>query len=114
MNVMRNNLQNVKLFMVALDEKNSERTLIGSILCKARKLDTILLEENVKISSHDLIKIDVEGMALNVLRGGLVMLKESKPRLIIELHKGEESVENLLKKLGYRLLKPANRYIVAF
>jgi len=56
--------------------------------------------KNVKITSHGLIEINVEGKTLNLLCGELMTLKETKLRLVAELHKVEESVENLLKEVG--------------
>lgn len=55
----------------------------------------------------DYIKIDVEGMEFEVLRGALHTLREFKPKLIIEIHEEEGStlrhdIELLLKELKYK------------
>ena len=57
-------------------------------------------------------KIDVEGMALKVLKGCESVFKHSKPKLVIELHRGEEMVEIFLKRLGYEMLKPSKYFVV--
>jgi len=44
------------------------------------------LEENRAVRQIDLIKIDVEGHELALLRGGARALRRFSPRLIIELH----------------------------
>lgn len=45
--------------------------------------------------------------------GGADTLRRSRPRLIIELHKGEENVECILKKFGYKVAKPSKYFIIA-
>jgi FkbM family methyltransferase len=50
-----------------------------------------------------LIKIDVEGMELDVLRGGTRVLKSQQPQLTVELSSPEsrQSVTNFLAEFGY-------------
>lgn len=63
------------------------------------------------LPSPDFIKIDVEGLELDVLRGGQDLLDRRKPDLFIELHGStpRDKVENataivqLLTDLGYRI-----------
>lgn len=47
-------------------------------------LDSFIAQKNIK--SVDVIKIDVEGAELKVLKGALECLKDFKPRLLIEVH----------------------------
>lgn len=52
--------------------------------------------------SIDLIKIDVEGHELEVLRGAQSTIMQHKPVLIIERNKNQAEIGNLLIPLGYR------------
>ncbi len=52
------------------------------VLC--RRLDTVVSEE--KLPPPDVIKIDVEGAEAFVLRGAAGILRERRPRLVVELH----------------------------
>ena len=38
--------------------------------------------------------------------------KRSKPKLMIELHSGEEATETFLKKFSYQIIKPLRHSIV--
>jgi hypothetical protein len=53
----------------------------------------------------DGIKIDVQGMEIEVLRGISVILEALKPKLIIELHKGvdRDAFLNQIVSSGYRV-----------
>lgn len=66
------------------------------------------------LSSRDLIKIDVEGMALSVLQGADKTLREVSPRHIIELHSGDEQVPQYLQSLGYRTQHISWYFIIAY
>lgn len=51
----------------------------------------------------DLIKVDVEGHELEVLRGGLETIRRDKPVLILEDNQEQrEAIRSLLEGLGYR------------
>ncbi len=77
---------------------------------------------NKSIERLDLIKIDVEGFELNVLKGGIETLKKFKPVLFIELddenlklqnHSAKELIE-FLENLGYSLLNAvSNKQILS-
>jgi FkbM family methyltransferase len=66
----------------------------------------------------DLIKIDVEGAELNVLKGSYDMLKKDMPILLVEVHFGQnwkpETFYESLRKLGYNLTidKRSNKALV--
>ena len=66
-----------------------------------------------KILEANLVKIDVEGMALRVLMGGVETLSSSRPKMVIELHPGEETVEPFLERLGFKVLKPSKYFVIA-
>ncbi|MEK7993440.1 MAG: FkbM family methyltransferase [Planctomycetota bacterium] len=54
------------------------------------------------------VKIDTEGTELEVLTGGVMMLRQIRPRLIVEVTRQEEHVAALLDSVGYRILDPHN------
>lgn len=68
-------------------------------------LDSYCSRKNIKPS---FLKIDVEGNELNILKGGINTLKNSNPKLLVEIearHIGREKVRetfDFLKKLGYQ------------
>lgn len=71
-------------------------------------LDNFCLEAGVR---PDLIKIDVEGAELLVLRGAVSTLAESHPALIVAVHppwmpygQSESDLFELLARFGYRVL----------
>ncbi|MBS7618993.1 FkbM family methyltransferase, partial [Candidatus Bathyarchaeota archaeon] len=111
-NIVINNVKNVKTYNMALSDVDGEINL-GSSRVKARKLDTIAREEGLKFTENDVIKVDVEGMAMSVLKGAARTLRFSRPKLVIELHPREETVELFLRELGYRISKPSKYFIIA-
>lgn len=64
---------------------------IEKIKVQVKKLDEVI-PGNVKI---DFIKIDVEGGEFDVLKGGVELLKKSKPLLIFEFGKGASDFYNV-------------------
>jgi FkbM family methyltransferase len=69
---------------------------------QAQSLDSLV--KTLNITKVSLIKLDVEGAALEVLKGGTGTLKRWKPRIICAAyHTSEESqlVSNFLKSLDY-------------
>jgi FkbM family methyltransferase len=73
--------------------------LTARVAC--RRLDTVVGEEGLPLP--DVIKIDVEGAEALLLRGARAVLRERRPRLLIELHGAEVAREvlSLLDELGY-------------
>jgi FkbM family methyltransferase len=62
----------------------------------------------------DLIKIDVEGMEIEVLEGGQQLLSRHKPLLIIEIIKSDHNaIFSFLNGLGYRISKLGRLDILA-
>jgi FkbM family methyltransferase len=69
--------------------------------------------DSLGLERTDLIKLDVEGMEVEVLRGAQKTLENLKPILFIEIIKSDKAViEGLLEKLGYRYF-PAGLSLVA-
>jgi len=79
----------------------------------AKPLDRILEELGVELSRRSVIIMDVEGAGIKVLKGSIDTLSKSRPRIIMELHKGEEKAQELLESLGYVITKPSDHFIVA-
>jgi FkbM family methyltransferase len=74
------------------------------IVINCFKLDTIFRD-----CSPDLVKIDVEGSELRVLRGAIRILRKGKTKFLVELHSfvdpegqgGPEEVLDFMKSFGY-------------
>jgi FkbM family methyltransferase len=72
--------------------------LAAEVAC--RRLDSLVAEG---LERPDVIKIDIEGAEALLLRGAERLLRESGPRLLIELHGASQAREvlSLLDDLGY-------------
>ena len=58
---------------------------------------------SLELDRLDFLKLDVEGMELDVLRGGRTVLERHLPVMLIEMIKSDRaSIETLLLELGYR------------
>ncbi len=83
---------------------------------RAVALDNLL--EEGKIQPPSVIKIDVEGAELLVLRGAIKLLTEHRPVLFMEVHSPElaRGCRSLLQQAGYdiRILEPDGREICHF
>jgi len=113
-NIRDNKLTNVIPLRIALSDKdNHEQLAISSspaghsimsnsnrkMIVKARKLDSLLKELNIK--KINLLKIDVEDAELKVLKGGKNTLKKGT-RLIVESFQ-PDIVQKYLKSLDYEI-----------
>jgi FkbM family methyltransferase len=78
-----------------------------SVSVKARPLDAVLQEH--QIAAVDLLKIDAEGADFRVLRGAIETLKRS-PKLRVILEGGEPKALDLLKSLGFRLIRTKHHF----
>ncbi len=78
---------------------------------KISTLDTVLsnIDKDNLAGNIELIKIDVEGMEIDVLKGATNTLKRCKPELFIEAFNQEnfDALNNYLKKFDY---KPLSRW----
>ena len=74
-------------------------------LANGEKVDLIKLDDFLEIDSLKLIKIDVEGMEVEVLKGAKRLINTYTPMLYIENDRVEKSQEliEFLWELGYRL-----------
>ena len=77
----------------------AQRILLGNGDIEVRPLDDIKFDKIV-----DIIKIDVEGMELDVLAGGRLLIDRDKPLLYIECKTEGDftSIYEWVKSLGYR------------
>lgn len=103
-NIKINNFKNIKINKLALSSNKKNKIIIGlpsfeflgsagsasefmpftvKYKPKVNSIDQFSLEK--KIKKIDLIKLDVEGGELNILRGSLKTLKKNKPIIIIEI-----------------------------
>jgi len=108
----------VKTLNIACSDKEEEIEIITCVPSSAKKalakpLDIVLRDLKVKLTRKSLILIDVEGAGEKVIRGGLNILSKVQPRIIMELHRGEENVEKLLSRLGYTMIKPSKHFMIA-
>lgn len=63
---------------------------------KLKTLDSLKIKEHI-----DLIKIDVEGAEVEVLKGGIKTIEKNKPILVIESFNKKQELEELIFPLGY-------------
>lgn len=69
-------------------------------------MNVVILDSLLKIKSSDkvkLIKIDVEGMEADVLKGAKGLIEKSRPYLSIEAQENHEEICRLLKEYKYKI-----------
>lgn len=141
-NVRLNNMENVIAFPYALGDYDGSNELVffpeatgistmdpqfikrnlekyRGVTCQVvvRKLDSLVQELSLK--PPDLIKIDVEGFELGVLRGAKDVLFSHLPVLILEVHgatpqimaENKSKVFDFLTPMGYRIFDALNGFI---
>lgn len=92
-----------------LHEQIDDLKPVGRITVPTRRLDGLLAEHGFR--QPDVVKIDVEGAELMVLRGAPQLLSGDAPLvLLIDLHFGVDLVElgDLLRDAGFRLALEAS------
>jgi len=68
--------------------------------------------DSLNLQRADLIKIDVEGMELEVLRGATKLIEKAKPILLIETIKVDENVlRSTLEQFGYQIFKMGQNFL---
>lgn len=81
-------------FLVGSESKNIEEV-------KLRKLDDVVKNE---MDNKDIIKIDVEGFEIRVLKGMKNILKNQNPIIVAEISSADQKneINNFLKSFNYR------------
>lgn len=122
-NLALNRCENVEIYPLALGSENGTATLYenwdvnrggASLLSQGdekgievpvRRLDQLLTDEVV-----DVLKIDVEGFELEVLKGGLELLKAQQPVLIIEVSEQRENEKGVSPQEIYAFVQTLGQY----
>ena len=78
----------------------AENRASGEIDVPVRSLDSLWAEG--AIPRPDLIKLDIEGVEADVLRGAVGLIRATRPVLMIELHDTAAAVAAVLEEFGYR------------
>lgn len=76
-----------------------DQRIRGRIPVPVARLDTWLAQTGEQ--PPDVVKLDVEGAELGVLRGMRATIEASSPTLVIELHRTNEVVADYLDAVGY-------------
>jgi FkbM family methyltransferase len=132
-----NHLQNTRLFQVAVGEKSGTADLLltawdgGATLTDSavktsepvsrRTVQVVALDDFIQaeqLRRPDLVKIDVEGVELDVLRGMAGTLAESSPILVYEIDDGDSSsfvrrwkeLDDYVAGFGYTIHRLENSY----
>lgn len=77
--------------------------------CKIKRLDNVVLENNINISEYNLLSIDVQGYELKVLKGSINTLNSIK-YIIAEVNRDEvyegcpmvNDIDNFLNHFGFK------------
>jgi len=89
-------------------------TILNQEKVKCMRLDTLVHNQRYPLNSLRVIKIDVEGAGLTVLRGATQILQYAKPVIFIEIHNEEEAESQyFLRNYGYETVLLAGDLLVA-
>ena len=106
-NIARNHIRNILVFATALSDYHHKATLFqyGARACSSLRdvhvsgrqaqigkiVDAMPLDEFTGyVQTPAVLKIDVEGEELNVLRGAYALIEKFRPFIIVEVHFGDE------------------------
>lgn len=80
-----------------------EARALGEIPVTVRQIDSLL--QNREIPPPNVVKIDVEGGELDVLRGAVTMLSMTRPTIFLEAHSHalEKACSRKLLRCGYKI-----------
>jgi len=92
---------NINTGVVTISEKGKETA--------AKTLDGLIKDFRIPIHDVNIIKIDVEGHEINVLKGAKNLLKKEAPIIVMESFAIEE-VKNFLGKFGFTYRKTLDFY----
>jgi len=84
----------------------------GDIVVKVYSLDALV--RKLRIEKVDWIKLDTEGMELDILHGAKHILEQYNPKLVIEIHEDGKEIIDFLKQLGYLAKGIDARHILAW
>ncbi|QQC67870.1 FkbM family methyltransferase [Paraburkholderia ginsengisoli] len=97
--------------------RNPDNEFIGQpIAYDAAACNTIPMVnlDSLGIERLDLLKLDVEGMELEVLRGGRSVIAKHRPIMVIEVLKSDRAaIEEFVSGFGYRVFPAGRLNIVA-
>jgi len=102
----------LKLFIGDIHSHHSVKVNfgLGFINVQARALDNLFNE--LKIKKVNVIKIDVEGAELEVLKGLVNTLEKHSPTVIVEIWKDPEKVKEFINQKGYDMQQIAPKYYI--
>lgn len=121
-NIEHNKLSNVKAHALACSDKEEEINLSWDLgdHKPSMKVKTINIDKLVKLDKLlrvDVIKIDVEGAELKVLKGCKKTIERFKPKIIFEANSSKEYeiLTSEFKKMKYEIFKiDKNNYYAIF
>jgi len=124
-NTKLNGLKNILALNVGLASRNHTMYLeskseygwtrlreTGKNPVEVYSLDNLL--EKLGVDKVDWIKIDSEGMELDILHGASRALAAHNPRLVIEIHRDREAILKLLDEKGFRVKALNTNHVFAF
>lgn len=87
---------------------NASNAFVGSPTVTEVTVEMVRLDDFIKNHSikPELIKIDVEGFELNVLKGMIHTIHRDFPKIMVEVQADEAELLNLLRDAGYTLFDP--------
>ena len=117
-NVAANRFNHVELLEMALGDEDgqavlytSEQSAWGRLestdhrkpLAYSRETSVLVkrLDSLPELPKPDVIKVDIEGGEIAMLRGAMKTLFEAKPFLLVELHGTNNEVAEIIEQLGY-------------
>lgn len=77
----------------------------GSQIVEVTTLDRLEPELLTTLGRIDVVKVDVEGADLAVLRGARALLERHHPTVIVEIWEGGREIRAFLADIGYRLFR---------
>jgi len=85
----------------------------GKLKVRTDTLNKIISKNKIK---PKIVKIDIEGEELSVIKSGQIFLKKYLPLIIVEIHNKEDYKKNfrILKKCGYKKSKEVGNNIWHF
>lgn len=122
-NIEENSLENVEVIEAAASDRNTSiklskapgTSVFGTAQIKdseegeieARKVDGLF--EEGKVELPDMVKIDVEGHEIEVLKGMEEVIEKASPVIYVESHENHEELRETLEEQGYQLQRLKRR-----